>query len=127
MYCCFDCVTNLEKNKEVADRERKMEDLERSLQVEEDKPMLQGGADPTPTYCVTGATGYIGSWLVNTLLQRGYMVHATARDPGNTYMFYNTYVHLFTHYSYHLEPHPLLPVSDSLIILTNFLNHTLSM
>ncbi|GLT83479.1 hypothetical protein SLE2022_017670 [Rubroshorea leprosula] len=36
----------------------------------------------SPTYCVTGATGYIGSWLVKALLERGYMVHATARDPG---------------------------------------------
>lgn len=98
MYCCFECNINLEKNKEAADRKSKMEDLERSLQAEEDKPMLRG-AGPTPTYCVTGATGYIGSWLVNTLLQRGYMVHATARDPGNTYMFCNIHVHLFTHYS----------------------------
>ncbi|XP_027926917.1 putative anthocyanidin reductase isoform X1 [Vigna unguiculata] len=32
-------------------------------------------------FCVTGATGYIGSWLVETLLQRGYTVHATVRDP----------------------------------------------
>ncbi|XP_078436922.1 NAD(P)-binding Rossmann-fold superfamily protein isoform X2 [Wolffia australiana] len=30
--------------------------------------------------CVTGSTGYIGSWLVRSLLQRGYVVHATARD-----------------------------------------------
>lgn len=37
----------------------------------------------TPTtYCVTGATGYIGSWLVKTLLDLGYQVHATVRDPG---------------------------------------------
>ncbi|CAN6457940.1 unnamed protein product [Victoria cruziana] len=33
------------------------------------------------TYCVTGATGYIGSWLVRSLLEKGYRVHATARDP----------------------------------------------
>lgn len=33
-------------------------------------------------YCVTGATGYIGSWLVKTLLERGHWVHATVRDPG---------------------------------------------
>ncbi|KAF3337061.1 dihydroflavonol-4-reductase isoform X1 [Carex littledalei] len=31
--------------------------------------------------CVTGTTGYIGSWLVRSLLQQGYHVHATARDP----------------------------------------------
>ncbi|CAK7338327.1 unnamed protein product [Dovyalis caffra] len=37
-----------------------------------------------PTYCVTGANGYIGSWLVKVLLQRGYMVHATLRDPGKS-------------------------------------------
>ena len=33
-------------------------------------------------YCVTGATGYIGSWLVEALLERGYIVHATVRNPG---------------------------------------------
>ncbi|KAL5802647.1 hypothetical protein ACOSQ4_030952 [Xanthoceras sorbifolium] len=33
-------------------------------------------------YCVTGATGYVGSWLVKSLLQRGYIVHATVRDPA---------------------------------------------
>ncbi|GMH14405.1 hypothetical protein Nepgr_016246 [Nepenthes gracilis] len=32
------------------------------------------------TYCVTGATGYIGSWLVKALLRRGLLVHATVRD-----------------------------------------------
>ncbi|WJX44753.1 hypothetical protein P8452_31696 [Trifolium repens] len=35
----------------------------------------------TAKYCVTGATGYIGSWLVEALLQRGCFVHATVRDP----------------------------------------------
>ncbi|XVE50505.1 hypothetical protein DITRI_Ditri01bG0167500 [Diplodiscus trichospermus] len=34
-----------------------------------------------PTYCVTGANGYIGSWLVKLLLGRGYKVHATVRNP----------------------------------------------
>ncbi|KAL3645476.1 hypothetical protein CASFOL_010656 [Castilleja foliolosa] len=33
------------------------------------------------TYCVTGATGYIGSWLVKSLLQRGHRIHATLRNP----------------------------------------------
>ncbi|CAL5384922.1 unnamed protein product [Camellia sinensis] len=35
------------------------------------------------TVCVTGASGFIGSWLVMTLLQRGYHVRATVRDPDN--------------------------------------------
>ncbi|KAF7141251.1 hypothetical protein RHSIM_Rhsim06G0188000 [Rhododendron simsii] len=34
------------------------------------------------SYCVTGATGFIGSWLVKSLLRRGYTVHATLRDPA---------------------------------------------
>ncbi|GJM98406.1 hypothetical protein PR202_ga15417 [Eleusine coracana subsp. coracana] len=34
--------------------------------------------------CVTGAGGYIASWLVKLLLSRGYAVHATVRDPGYT-------------------------------------------
>ncbi|WVZ00585.1 hypothetical protein V8G54_026654 [Vigna mungo] len=33
--------------------------------------------------CVTGASGYIASWLVKFLLQRGYTVNATVRDPNN--------------------------------------------
>ena len=52
--------------------------------------------DPSPTlklenhaqvYCVTGGGGYIGSWLVKTLLENGHTVHATLRDPSkNTYL-----------------------------------------
>ncbi|EFH39247.1 dihydroflavonol reductase [Arabidopsis lyrata subsp. lyrata] len=37
----------------------------------------------TETVCVTGASGFIGSWLVMRLLERGYFVRATVRDPGN--------------------------------------------
>uniref|UniRef100_A0A2N9HKF3 NAD-dependent epimerase/dehydratase domain-containing protein n=1 Tax=Fagus sylvatica TaxID=28930 RepID=A0A2N9HKF3_FAGSY len=33
--------------------------------------------------CVTGASGYIASWLVKLLLQRGYRVKATVRDPSD--------------------------------------------
>ncbi|KAJ1410236.1 hypothetical protein SESBI_22150 [Sesbania bispinosa] len=33
--------------------------------------------------CVTGASGYIASWIVKFLLQRGYTVRATLRDPSN--------------------------------------------
>ncbi|KAG5578540.1 hypothetical protein H5410_058674 [Solanum commersonii] len=30
--------------------------------------------------CVTGGSGFIGSWLVSSLLERGYTVHATVKD-----------------------------------------------
>nr|APG32497.1 putative cinnamoyl-CoA reductase 2 [Freesia hybrid cultivar] len=33
--------------------------------------------------CVTGASGYIASWLVKLLLARGYTVKATVRDPAD--------------------------------------------
>ncbi|XP_019151155.1 PREDICTED: cinnamoyl-CoA reductase 1-like [Ipomoea nil] len=33
--------------------------------------------------CVTGASGFIASWLVKLLLQRGYTVHATLRNLKN--------------------------------------------
>ncbi|KAK4419581.1 Cinnamoyl-CoA reductase 1 [Sesamum alatum] len=35
------------------------------------------------TVCVTGASGYIASWLVKFLLQRGYAVKACVRDLDN--------------------------------------------
>ncbi|PHU07366.1 Dihydroflavonol-4-reductase [Capsicum chinense] len=34
------------------------------------------------SYCVTGGTGYIGSWLIKSLLQMGYKVHAAVRHPA---------------------------------------------
>ncbi|CAH8363821.1 unnamed protein product [Eruca vesicaria subsp. sativa] len=33
--------------------------------------------------CVTGASGYIASWIVKLLLIRGYTVRATVRDPND--------------------------------------------
>ncbi|KAJ1685974.1 hypothetical protein LUZ63_017364 [Rhynchospora breviuscula] len=33
--------------------------------------------------CVTGASGFIASWIVKLLLQRGYTVRATVRDPSD--------------------------------------------
>ena len=32
---------------------------------------------------VTGATGYVAGWLVKTLLEEGYTVHAAVREPHN--------------------------------------------
>ncbi|XP_027355906.1 putative anthocyanidin reductase [Abrus precatorius] len=43
-----------------------------------------GEVAPSAKYCVTGATGYIGSWLVEALLERGCTVHATVRDPAKS-------------------------------------------
>ncbi|KAL6655330.1 hypothetical protein ACP70R_006156 [Stipagrostis hirtigluma subsp. patula] len=39
-----------------------------------------GAARSRETVCVTGANGYIASWLVKLLLSRGYTVHGTVRD-----------------------------------------------
>ncbi|XP_037497601.1 dihydroflavonol 4-reductase-like [Jatropha curcas] len=35
------------------------------------------------TVCVTGASGFIASWLVMRLIERGYFIRATVRNPGN--------------------------------------------
>lgn len=39
--------------------------------------------------CVTGAGGYLASWVIKFLVSKGYMVHGTVRDPGNP-MFYTS-------------------------------------
>eukprot|EP00271_Cylindrocystis_brebissonii_P021069 TRINITY_DN7359_c0_g1_i1.p1 TRINITY_DN7359_c0_g1~~TRINITY_DN7359_c0_g1_i1.p1 ORF type:complete len:331 (-),score=66.62 TRINITY_DN7359_c0_g1_i1:1010-2002(-) len=35
------------------------------------------------TVCVTGGTGFIASWIVKKLLERGYNIKATVRNPGD--------------------------------------------
>jgi len=37
--------------------------------------------DPDSPVVVTGASGYIGSWIVRLLLEAGHTVHATVRNP----------------------------------------------
>ncbi|KAL3736284.1 hypothetical protein ACJRO7_025271 [Eucalyptus globulus] len=44
-----------------------------------------------PAYCVTGATGYVGSWLVKSLLRRGCKVHAAVRDPAKSLRLLSTW------------------------------------
>jgi len=38
--------------------------------------------DTQAPVCVTGASGYIAGWIIRYLLEEGYTVHATVRDPN---------------------------------------------
>jgi len=39
--------------------------------------------DKTKPVMITGATGYVAGWIVKKLLEEGFTVHATVRDPEN--------------------------------------------
>ncbi|EOX96631.1 NAD(P)-binding Rossmann-fold superfamily protein [Theobroma cacao] len=67
--------------------------LERTYQISKEKAKglgvsfipfeLEMSSAAEKVVCVTGASGYIASWLVKLLLQRGYTVKATVRDPND--------------------------------------------
>ncbi|XP_022153022.1 cinnamoyl-CoA reductase 1-like [Momordica charantia] len=52
-----------------------------SKTLAEEAERMSGGA--AKTVCVTGASGYIASWIVKFLLRRGYTVKASVRDPSD--------------------------------------------
>ena len=44
---------------------------------------MEGEGRKAKTVCVTGAVGFVASWLVRRLLSTGdYTVHGTVCDPG---------------------------------------------
>ncbi|KAE8057448.1 hypothetical protein FH972_014140 [Carpinus fangiana] len=53
---------------------------------------LSGMAAQKGSVCVTGAGGFVASWLIKLLLSKNYSVHATARQPGRD----AKYAHLST-------------------------------
>ena len=48
--------------------------------------------DKSKPVLVTGANGYIGSWITKELLDNNYTVHATVRDISNIGSIPNIYV-----------------------------------
>jgi nucleoside-diphosphate-sugar epimerase len=45
--------------------------------------MTSAGGGRRKTACVTGGSGYIASALIKTLLEKGYAVKTTVRDPSS--------------------------------------------
>ncbi|CAK9878230.1 unnamed protein product [Sphagnum jensenii] len=48
-----------------------------------DQAAAAGKSKKKDLVCVTGATGFVASWLIKCLLADGYTVRGTVRDPGN--------------------------------------------
>jgi len=43
--------------------------------------------------CVIGGSGFMASLLINKLLQKGYVVNTTVRNPGSTLLlFFSSYL-----------------------------------
>ncbi|GAB4828474.1 hypothetical protein Ancab_035471 [Ancistrocladus abbreviatus] len=57
-----------------------LHDTEEEEEEVEAKPMAEKGKR---VVCVTGAGGYVASWLVKLLLSQNYVVHGTVRDPSD--------------------------------------------
>ncbi|KAH7437415.1 hypothetical protein KP509_05G070200 [Ceratopteris richardii] len=49
----------------------------------EGSPRLEGVTNSITRVCVTGAGGFIASWIVKDLLEKGYVVRGTIRNPVN--------------------------------------------
>ena len=45
-------------------------------------PSSESSTGFSETICVTGAGGFIASWMVKLLLEKGYTVRGTLRNPG---------------------------------------------
>ena len=66
--------------------------------------------------CVTGASGYIASWLVKLLLHQGYTVKATVRDPGIIFFLFNSppLIHCFPFSFFIIKIESLIALTDVL-------------
>jgi nucleoside-diphosphate-sugar epimerase len=53
--------------------------------------------------CVVGGTGFVASLLVKLLLEKGYAVNTTVRDPGSSFFFFFSLYYYYNHkFSYKL-------------------------
>ncbi|KAK4720659.1 hypothetical protein R3W88_010892 [Solanum pinnatisectum] len=54
------------------------------MEIMEDKSVvIEENSNYKGKVCVTGASGFVASWLIKSLLLSGYNVIGTVRDPGN--------------------------------------------
>lgn len=65
---------------------------------EEWRESMSSEGSRSEVVCVTGGSGFIGSWVVCLLLRRGYIVHATVQDISlsNASSPFMVFIYLFT-------------------------------
>lgn len=63
---------------------------------------MVAGVEPK-TVCVTGAGGYIASWLVKLLLEKGYTVKGTVRNPGNSFIYIYACLHAYAFLQHYIH------------------------
>lgn len=73
------------------------------------------------TVCVTGASGFVASWLIKRLLESGYSVKGTVRNPG--FLIFLLLILVICDYQVFLLLYKHRPKASKLTFILHYVNY----